>query len=280
LKSNRIAIAAPVLALAFTAVGCRRDMQDEPKYKPLAESHFFTDHRSARPMVEDTVARGDLRVDVARFAGKVNGADITYFPIPIARADLERGLDRYNIYCSPCHSRIGDGDGLIVKRGLRQPPSFHIPRLRTAPVGHFYDVITNGFGAMASYASRISVDDRWRIIAYIRALQLSQNANMANVPPEERTKLSTVANAQPEERTFMEGQTSGQTSVSPTAPPPQSVLGPHEIPSPFSGEFPPAVPFSDIASAPRGNSTPRNTTPNSQAAPVTPPPATDTGVTQ
>ena len=257
-------------------------MQIEPKYPPLTESHFFEDHRSERPMVEDTVARGSLRIDVARFSGKIDGADITYFPIPITRADLVRGMDRFNIYCSPCHSRLGDGNGLIVMRGMVQPPSYHTPRLREAPVGHFFDVITNGYGAMASYSSRVNVDDRWRIIAYIRALQLSQNATQADVPAEERAQLSPAATTeQPEERPFLPGQTSGQTSVSPAAPPPQSVIGPQEVPSPFSGEFPPAVPFSVIANAPKGNAGPRTTEPNSQPVPVNPPEsAIDTGANQ
>src|SRR5205807_161939 len=125
---------------------CRRDMQDQPKYKPLAESAFFPDHRSARPMVEDTVPRGHLRIDTARYTGKLNGADVTAFPIAVAHDDLVRGQERFNIFCSPCHGRLGDGNGEIVKRGLRQPPSYHIARLRTAPVGHFFDVITNGYG--------------------------------------------------------------------------------------------------------------------------------------
>jgi mono/diheme cytochrome c family protein len=151
-------------------------MHNQPRYKPLAATTFFGDGRSARPAIDDTVARGQLRTDEARFTGKENGKDITYFPIQITRADLERGQDRFNAYCSPCHGRLGDGHGMIVLRGLRQPPSYHDPRLVNAPVGHFFDVMTNGYGAMYSYASRVAVDDRWRIAAYIRALQLSQNA--------------------------------------------------------------------------------------------------------
>jgi len=276
--------AAAIGALALALAGCRRDMQDQPKYKPLAQSEFFDDHRSERPMVEDTVPRGYLRIDSAHYSGKVNGADVTAFPIPITHDDLVRGMDRFNIYCSPCHSRIGDGNGLIVKRGLRQPPSYHIPRLRNAPVGHFFDVITNGYGAMASYASRVDVDDRWRIIAYIRALQLSQNATMADVPAEERAHLTTAANETPEPEKYpyqLPGQISGQTGLSPAAPPPQSVLGPHEMPSPFSGEIPPAVPFSAIANAPRGPGQPRNTAVYGQTAPHEPvQSAIDTGANQ
>ena len=122
------------------------------------------------------MARGQLHLDEARYTGKQNDKNIDFFPIQITRADIARGQERFNIYCSPCHDRVGDGHGIVVQRGLRQPPSFHDPRLETAPVGHFFDVMTNGYGAMYSYASRVPVDDRWRIAAYIRALQLSQNA--------------------------------------------------------------------------------------------------------
>ncbi len=227
-------------------------MQNQPKYKPLHESEFFSDHRSERPMVNDTVPRGYLRVDQARYAGKMGGKDVDYFPIPITRADLERGMDRFNIYCSPCHSRLGDGNGMIVRRGYMNPPSYYTDRLMKAPVGHFFDVMTNGFGAMPSYASRVTPDDRWRIAAYIRALQFSQSASINDVPPEDRAKLTAPggAPAQPEQRPFLPGQTSGQTSMSPPNPPPQSSAGPSEVPSPFSGVIPPAVPYN--ANTPTG----------------------------
>lgn len=174
--SRRKAAWLVILGVALAVTACRQDMHNQPRYKPFAATDFFGDGRSERPMIEDTVARGQLRVDEARYTGKVNGKDIEYFPIQITRADLARGQERFNIYCSPCHGRLGDGRGMIVLRGLRQPPNYHDPRLINAPVGHFFDVITNGFGAMFSYASRVPVDDRWRITAYIRALQLSQNA--------------------------------------------------------------------------------------------------------
>jgi mono/diheme cytochrome c family protein len=151
-------------------------MHNQPRYKPLAHTSFFEDGRSERPAIEDTVARGQLRIDQARYTGKQNGKDIDFFPIQITKADVERGQERFNIYCSPCHGRLGDGHGMIVSRGLRQPPSYHDARLRNAPVGHFFDVMTNGYGAMYSYASRVAPDDRWRIAAYIRALQFSQDA--------------------------------------------------------------------------------------------------------
>lgn len=188
MKNNHLAHVALVLALATTA--CRQDMHDQPRYKPLAESNFFSDHRSERPQVEGTVARGHLRVDQARYSGKFGDADVDAFPFPITRDDLVRGQQRFNIYCSPCHSRVGDGNGLVVQRGFRQPPSYYIDRLKQAPVGHFFDVITNGFGAMASYATRVTPDDRWRIIAYIRALQLSESASVNDVPPDQRQSLA------------------------------------------------------------------------------------------
>ncbi len=151
-------------------------MHNQPRYKPLAATDFFGDGRSARPAIEDTVARGQLRVDAARFTGKVNGKDVDFMPIQITKADVARGQERFNIYCSPCHGQLGNGHGMIVSRGLRQPPSYLDPRLVQAPIGHFFDVMTNGYGSMYSYASRVAVDDRWRIAAYIRALQMSQNA--------------------------------------------------------------------------------------------------------
>ncbi len=169
-----------LFSLAVTAVlfssGCRQDMQDQPRYKPLAATNFFGDGRSARPAIDDTVARGQLHIDSARFTGKVNGKDIDFMPIQITKLDVERGQQRFNIYCSPCHGQLGNGHGMIVTRGLRQPPSYLDPRLVDAPIGHFFDVMTNGYGSMYSYASRVAVDDRWRIAAYIRALQMSQNA--------------------------------------------------------------------------------------------------------
>jgi mono/diheme cytochrome c family protein len=184
--------ACVLLILAFTA--CRQDMHDQPKYKPYRPSDIFEDGTSARPIVENTVPRGLLREDSAAYTGKSQTnataqADVTEFPFPITQEALDRGQERFNIFCSPCHGRLGDGDGMIARRGFRRPPSFHIDRLREAPVGHFFDVITNGFGAMPDYASQIPPDDRWRIIAYIRALQLSQRATLADVPPEDRSKL-------------------------------------------------------------------------------------------
>jgi len=229
-ESRRVAV-SPRLRVAFLLIGlsllsaCRQDMHDQPKYRPLRPIDAFgsiTDGRSARPLVEGTIARGELRDDVEFYSGKLRpspsgattaqpqsvpppqtanqqGAQVpaqtyqgfvTDFPMPITAADLDRGQERFNIYCSVCHGRLGDGSGMIVKRGFRKPPSFHDDRLRTAPIGYFFDVATNGFGAMPDYASQIPPDDRWRIIAYIRALQLSQRGSLADVPPSERGNLN------------------------------------------------------------------------------------------
>jgi mono/diheme cytochrome c family protein len=183
----RVLLLTLLLLLSLTA--CRQDMQDQPRYKPLAESDFWSDHRSARPAVEGTVARGFLRIDEARYTGKIAGEDIDEFPIPIAREDIERGRTRFNIYCTPCHGRLGDGNGMVVLRGYRQAASYYTDKLMKAKDGHFFDVITNGFGAMPSYASRIVPDDRWRITAYIRALQFSESAKLTDVPADQRQNL-------------------------------------------------------------------------------------------
>src|SRR5512146_1413896 len=155
-------------ALAMTLVvlaGCRQDMHDQPKFKPLAMNTFYPDDRSARPLVEGTVAREYEEADQYYYTGKINGQPGTEFPFPVTREVLERGRERYNIYCSPCHSEIGDGNGMIVQRGFKRPPSYHTDRLRQAPIGHFFDVMSNGFGAMPDYAAQIPVPDRWMIAA-------------------------------------------------------------------------------------------------------------------
>jgi mono/diheme cytochrome c family protein len=164
-------------------------MHDQPKYIPMRESTFFSDSRSARPTIAGTVARGQLREDTLRETGKVDGADATVFPFPIDEKVLRRGHERFDIYCSPCHARTGEGDGMIVRRGYRRPPSYHSDRLRDAPVGHFFDVITNGFGAMPDLATQVKTDDRWAIAAYIRVLQLSAHASLGDVPVAARAQL-------------------------------------------------------------------------------------------
>lgn len=180
-----------LLFVISALAGCRLDMHIQPKYLPDSPTEFFHDGRSERPLIPGTVARGHLRLDELMYTGRENGVESNRFPFPITRADLERGRERYNIYCTPCHDYRGSGNGVIVQRGFPHPPSYHIDRLRNAPVGHFFDVITSGFGAMYSYGSRIDPEDRWRIAAYIRALQLSQNSTMQDVPADERQSLGT-----------------------------------------------------------------------------------------
>ena len=150
--------------------------------KPLRENDFYADRRGSRPVIEGTVARGQLKEDAAFYTGKINGQYVTEFPFPITAPVLDRGRERFNVFCSPCHSRLGDGNGMIVQRGFKRPPSYHIDRLRQKPVGYFFDVETNGMGSMGEYASQVPARDRWAIAAYIRALQLSQNATRADVP--------------------------------------------------------------------------------------------------
>jgi hypothetical protein len=176
--------------VAMLLAGCRLDMHVQPKYLPYEPSNFFDDGRSERPVVPGTVARGQLHTDELLYTGKENGVVSDKFPFPMTRADLERGRERYNIYCTPCHDYTGSGQGMIVQRGFPPPPSFHLESMRRAPAGHFFEVITNGFGSMYSYASRVEPEDRWRIAAYIRALQLSQHATMQDVPESDRSNLT------------------------------------------------------------------------------------------
>lgn len=177
-----VSFAALLLVIAVTSA-CRIDMHVQPRQNPLSRSDFFTDQRSARPLVEGTIARGELHEDSYFYTGKIGSNPGDMMPFPVTKEVLERGQERFNIFCAPCHSRVGDGNGFVPSRGFsHKPPSFHIERLEKAPAGYFFDVITNGFGVMPDYASQIPVRDRWNIIAYVRALQLSQNAKMADVP--------------------------------------------------------------------------------------------------
>ena len=168
-------------------------MANQPRYDPLEPSDFFEDGMSARPRVPGTVARGEISTNPFLDTGKVNGLWADGFPLPVTKELIDRGEQRFNIYCSECHGRTGDGNGMIPSRGYRHPPSYHTQALRTAPTGHFFDVITNGFGAMPDYAAQIETDDRWRIVAYIRVLQRSQHATLEDVPPDKRAQLAEVA---------------------------------------------------------------------------------------
>jgi mono/diheme cytochrome c family protein len=164
-------------------------MREQPKYLPYAPSSFFDDGASARPLPANVIARGQLNLDTHLYAGQENGAPAERFPFAVTEEVLARGQERYAIFCAPCHAPDGYGRGIIVQRGFTPPPSFHEERLRTAPPGYFFTVITDGFGTMYGYADRVSAEDRWAIIAYIRALQLSQSATPDDVPPEERPQL-------------------------------------------------------------------------------------------
>jgi hypothetical protein len=176
--------------LLLSLPACRQQMADQSRYEPLEESSFFPDHRSARPLPVGVIPRGLLNEDDHFFTGRVNGQLATGFPFEITTGVLERGRERYNIFCTPCHDHIGTGNGMAVRRGFRsRPPTFHMDRLREAPAGHFYDVITNGFGAMNDYAAQIRPADRWAIVAYIRALQFSQNAKAQDLSAEDRRAL-------------------------------------------------------------------------------------------
>ncbi len=188
-QARTAALTAMLLAALLETAGCRQDMHDQPKYEPLEYSSFFDDGRASRPIPAGTVARGQLLADSHYAAGKVDGAFVTTFPRAVDRAMLERGRERYDIYCSPCHDRTGSGDGMIVQRGYQRPPSLHEARLRSAPVGQLFAAISEGFGVMPSYATQIPVDDRWAIVAYIRALQLSQHAELDDVAPGKRALL-------------------------------------------------------------------------------------------
>jgi mono/diheme cytochrome c family protein len=182
-------MAAAMLVALSGAAACRQDMHDTPRYKPLAQSDIYADQRSARPIIEGTVARGFLKDDDVFYTGMQAGAPVEKIPMPLTEAVVARGRERFNIYCSPCHGVAGDGDGMIVKRGYKQPTSYHDPRLRNERAGFFYDVMTRGFGQMPDYAAQISPKDRWAIVAYIRALQLSQHAAVGDLTPEEKARL-------------------------------------------------------------------------------------------
>ena len=169
--------------------GCRQDMHNQPKYRPLRASEFFRDGSSARPLVEGTIARGALQEDEAFFTGKNGSTLVTEMPFAVDDRVLARGQERYNIYCSPCHDATGGGRGMVVQRGYRPPPPFSDPRLRSAAPGHFFDIMTNGFGAMPDYRAQITPRDRWAIVAYIRALQLARGASPSDVPGGDPTKV-------------------------------------------------------------------------------------------
>ena len=179
---------ALVAALALSA-GCRQDMHQAPCYDPPEASDFFADGRASRPLVAGTIPRGFLREDTAYYTGKQGNAFLAELPVPVTRDLLKRGQERFNIYCSPCHGVTGDGNGMIVQRGFKQPASYHSDRLRAQPAGYIYDVISNGFGAMQDYSAQVVPADRWAVVAYVRTLQFSRNVKAAELPTADRERL-------------------------------------------------------------------------------------------
>lgn len=198
LAAFRLVLVSAGLATVLAGAGCVQQMADQPRYEPLEASPFFDDGRASRPLVEGTVPRGQLRADVPFFTGKRGGKPIEQFPRRLLKDTepdrlLARGRERYDIFCSVCHGRVGTGDGMVVRAGFPQPPSYHIERLRNAPPGHFFDVITNGIGRMRDYAAEVPPQDRWAIVAYIRALQLSQHADVSELSEADRKQLEQLS---------------------------------------------------------------------------------------
>lgn len=207
---SRKGLTLAVLATTALVAGCRQDMHDAPRYETFEASATFADGRASRAVPTGTVARGWLREDEALNTGKVAGEIVDEFPFAITHADLQRGQQRFNIYCAPCHGQIGDGNGMVVQRGLRQAASYHNDRLRDERAGYFFDVITNGFGAMQGYAEQIPVRDRWLIVSYVRALQLSQHASVDDVPADRRPELDAMPTTTP-------GATTEKPAAAPSA---------------------------------------------------------------
>jgi hypothetical protein len=216
-QTARRAVVATAAVVSLFALGCRQDMQDEPKFIPQRGTSFYADGRSVRPQVENTVARNQLHEDSYFYTGLSNGKEGDGLPFPVTMQVLERGQERYNVYCTPCHSRVGNGIGMIVQRGYIKAGSFHSKRLETAPLGHFFHVITNGYGAMPDYAAQVAPVDRWAIVAYIKALQLSQKATQADVPAGAHVEpLSSIAEREGLPASFADEWTLPPTAVTGT----------------------------------------------------------------
>ncbi len=181
-------ISALLILIALLSA-CRQDMHDQPKIKPLSESSFFPDGRASRPIPENTVARDELDAQDTVHTGNANGTFATTIPVPVNLALLRRGQERFDIFCSPCHSRLGDGNGMVAQRGFRIPQNLNSDRIRQVPPGYIFQVISNGYGGMPDHGDQIPVADRWAIVAYIRALELSRNARLSDVPADQRAQL-------------------------------------------------------------------------------------------
>jgi hypothetical protein len=201
---GKVAVVCAAAAMLLLA-GCRADMQDEPKFFPQRGTTFYPDGRSVRPQVANTVARGQLHQDTYYSTGLQDGREGNTMPIPVTLEVLERGQERFNIYCTPCHSRVGNGAGMIVQRGYRPAGNFHTPRLMAAPLGHFFNVMTNGYGAMPEYSAQLSPQDRWAVVAYIKALQLSQAAKPADAEPGAKIEsLAAIASSEGLDQSYTE----------------------------------------------------------------------------
>jgi Cytochrome C oxidase, cbb3-type, subunit III len=240
--ARRVAAVCAIAAAGLLA-GCRQDMQDQPKFIPQRGTDFYSDGRSARPQVENTVARGQLHEDAYFYTGMQDGKEGNAMPFPVTMQVLERGQERYNVYCTPCHSRVGNGAGMIVQRGYRPAGNFHTPRLMAAPLGHFFYVMTHGYGAMPDYAAQVAPADRWAIVAYIKALQLSQNAKREDAAPGAKVlSLSDLATSEG----FTDPNFANDWALPPTAiygtPNNQDNGIPAELPSGGKGAAGPAVP--------------------------------------
>jgi cbb3-type cytochrome c oxidase subunit III len=243
-------VAAASTILLISGLGCRQDMHDEPKFFPQRGTDFYADGRSARPQVDNTIARNQLHADTYFYTGFINGKEGDGMPFPVTMKVLERGQERYNIYCTPCHSRVGNGMGMIVDRGYAHASDYHTARLEAAPLGHFFNVMSNGYGAMPDYSAQIAPVDRWAIVAYIKALQLSQKATQADVPPGAHVEpLSSIAESEGLPANF-----AAQWVLPPTAFDATQDNQPHVLPppSPNSGNTPaaPATSYSTTATTP------------------------------
>ena len=239
-KTQRVLLVTAFASVALLA-GCRQDMHNQPKFYPQRGTDFFADGRSARPQMVGTVARGQLHEDDYFYSGLQNGTEGNMMPFPVTMDVLARGQERYNIYCTPCHSRVGNGAGMIVQRGYAQAGNFHTARLQAAPLGHFFNVITNGYGAMPDYAAQVTVEDRWAIVAYIKALQLSQNADESALASGKRAeRLSDIAERQGLPADFVAEWAVPPTAVTGTPDGQPYVLPPGEIgqAGAQAGEFP------------------------------------------
>jgi len=212
-NSVRKVVAVGGMGAALLLAGCRQDMHNQPKFIPQRGTDFYADGRSARPQVENTVARGQLREDTYFYTGLIDGKEGDVMPFPVTMEVLERGQERYNIYCTPCHSRVGNGAGMIVQRGYRPAGNFHTARLMAAPLGHFFNVMTHGFGAMPDYSAPLPPQDRWAVVAYIKALQLSQAAKPSDAAPGAQVEsLSAIA-----EREGLPANFANEWALPPTA---------------------------------------------------------------